>query len=121
MKHSALAAVVIAAAVVAVDGDTVDVDGKRWRLQGFDTPETFYAQCTSERLLGQKAKQRLQQLIDTAHEVETMTDGKRERWKRILGRLFVDGRDVGEVLISEGLAVRYNGKGRRRDWCQFSS
>ena len=41
MKHSALAAVVIAAAVVAVDGDTVDVDGKRWRLQGFDTPETF--------------------------------------------------------------------------------
>jgi hypothetical protein len=26
-------------------------------------------------------------------------------------------RDVGEILIKEGLAVPYNGGGKRRDWC----
>ena len=60
-RHVMQAVSLLLASVIAVDGDTIDVDGKRWRLQGFDTPETFYARCTSERLLGQKAKQRLQQ------------------------------------------------------------
>ena len=60
-------------------------------------------------------------MIDTAQEINTKTDNKRERWRRVLGRLYVDGVDVGDILISEGLAVPYNGKGRRRDWCQFGS
>jgi micrococcal nuclease len=31
-------------------------------------------------------------------------------------QLSLDGRDVGRVLIAEGLAVPYSG-GRRIDWC----
>ena len=111
----------VVAAIAAIDGDTVDVDGKRWRLQSFDAPETFYARCTYERRLGERAKRRLQELIDTAHEVDTRTEGKRERWRRVLGDIYVDGVNVGGIFIREGLAVPYNGRGPRKDWCQVGS
>ena len=42
--------------------------------------------------------------------------GEMDRYGRRLVRLSLDGRDVGAVLISEGLAVPYRG-GRRIDWC----
>ena len=112
---------IVLATIVVVDGDTVDVDGKRWRLQSFDTPETFYSRCAYERQLGERAKRRLQQLLDTAREIDTKTDGKRERWRRILGDVYVDGVNVGDILISDGLAVPYNGRGPRKDWCQGES
>lgn len=39
----------------------------------------------------------------------------KDRYGRTLGRVLVDGVDVGELLISEGLARRWDG--RRHPWC----
>ena len=41
---------------------------------------------------------------------------KLDRYGRTLAHLTVNGRDVGGVLIGEGLARQYNG-GRRQGWC----
>ena len=35
----------VLATIVVIDGDTVRMDGKRYRLLGFDSPEMFFAKC----------------------------------------------------------------------------
>ena len=53
--------------VRVVDGDTIALSGLRQhvRLVGFNAPETRNAGCEAEAQLGQRAKQRLQVLVDT--------------------------------------------------------
>src|SRR5215204_2560072 len=47
----------------AVDGDTLALGDERFRLVGFDTPETFHALCPAEKAHGLRAKVRLQELL----------------------------------------------------------
>jgi len=49
--------------VDVLDGDTIRVAGETFRLVGFDAPETYRAQCPSERDLGNRATFRLRQLM----------------------------------------------------------
>jgi endonuclease YncB( thermonuclease family) len=104
-------------AITVVDGDTVKVDGVSWRLMGFDCPETYYARCESERERGNAATRRLQQLLAGAGKVDLIADRHIDRYGRTLGHLQIDGKDVGDILIKEGLCVPYNGHTKRRDWC----
>lgn len=103
-----------------VDGDTVDMACTatgpfRARLTGFDTPESFQPGCAAEARVARQATQRLRALVAQARSVDA-TLGGTDRFGRRLVRLSLDGRDVGVVLIAEGLAVPYRG-GRRIDWC----
>jgi len=105
-----------ALAIVVIDGDTIDVGGVRWRLTGFDTPETRRAKCADERALGLHAKARLEELLAGGAVALTPKGVASDRYGRRLGTLSAGGRDVGEVLIGEGLARRYSG-GKRKGWC----
>jgi len=103
-----------------VDGDTVDMNcagygAFRARLTGFDTPESFEPGCAAEARVARQVTARLRTLVANARTVEPRI-GEMDRYGRRLVRLSLDGRDVGAVLISEGLAVPYRG-GRRIDWC----
>lgn len=99
-----------------IDGDTIKYRGRSIRLGGFDTPETYYAKCAQEKARGDAATRRLRHLIRTAGRLQLILSGEYGRYGRELGQLLVDGRDVGDVLISEGLARPYSG-GRRQGWC----
>lgn len=106
--------------VRVVDGDTVDLDclgeGRfRARLMGYDTPETHNPRCAAEAVHGQAATRRLRALVTDARAIQARL-GRWDRYERRLVQLSVDGRDVGERLIAEGLALPYDG-GRRPDWC----
>ena len=103
-----------------VDGDTVTIDGESWRLMGYDTPEGEHAWCEAERRLSAKATARLGEIIAAAGRIEAVTDGARDRYKRVLGRLLVDGRDVAEIMIGEDWARPYAG-GRKKGWCSRDS
>lgn len=101
------------------DGDTIAMVCDRRpevtaRLQGFDTAETKEPRCDEERAHGALATDRLRQLIARG-DIEIARVG-RDRYNRPLIRLSVQGEDVGETLIREGLAVAYAG-GARINWC----
>jgi micrococcal nuclease len=105
-----------AAAFIVVDGDTIKAPyGVTYRLMGFDAPETHFAKCAAERELGKIAKQRLEELLATS-EVKVEESGKIDRWGRTLAHVTANGRDVGAILIGEGLARPYFGK-KRESWC----
>ena len=122
---------VVPSNIRVIDGDTIDALAapgpkepagagrmKRYRLVGFDTPETVQAGCGAELALGERAKERLRELVATGPVRLAVDDGHTDRWGRGLATLTVGGRDVGTTLIREGLAVPYSGKGRRIDWCE---
>ncbi len=105
-----------ASEVIAVDGDTIDHGDDRYRLIGFDTPETFRAQCEPERALGQKAKDRLTEIIQTSGQIELVIQPDLDVHDRFLAVGRSGGREIGKTLISEGLARPYSG-GKRGSWC----
>ena len=107
---------VAASQIYVIDGDTIDISGDRIRLVGFDTPETYRSQCTYEKKLGDLATARVRELLAGPALIELVLLPGRDRYDRLLGRLIVNGIDVGDTLIAEGLARAYDG-GRRQGWC----
>src|SRR4051794_22856696 len=93
-----------------VDGDTVRIDGKKVRLVGFDAPETGEdtARCDAERERGKKAAARLAELLAEG-DIAMRYRKRRDLYGRLLGRLTVNGKNVGATLIRERLAVRWIG------------
>ena len=108
--------VVTAASLRVIDGDTVEFQGLSYRLTGYDTPEVRHADCDAEKALGNRATVRLRAMIDAASFMELMVEAGRDRFGRGLAELWIDGRDVGTVLVDEGLARFYYG-GQRQGWC----
>lgn len=116
-----------------IDGDTIRLsDGTRMRLVGFNTPESgTRAECGREADLSARASARLKQLVAGAETTITKvacacppgTEGtKKCNYGRSCGILTVAGRDAGEILIAEGLAVPFVCSGQRcpptpRPWC----
>jgi len=100
------------------DGDTIRVngDGNGTRLVGFNTPEKFSPQCSREEQLGHRATARLKEIVSTSTIVLTKvacscrpgTHGTKQcNYGRSCAILKADGRSVGDILISEGLAVPF--------------
>jgi endonuclease YncB( thermonuclease family) len=101
-------------AIEVVDGDTIRAGGLTFRLVGFDTPETgSRARWEYERTLAAVASRRLRHLIvgggldleRVACSCRPGTEGTPAcNHGRLCGTLTARGRDVGAILISEGLA-----------------
>jgi micrococcal nuclease len=99
-----------------IDGDTVRYAGVTIRLEDIDAPETHSPRCAAEAALGRQATERLLELIN-AGPFQVVHSGARDedvygRKLRVIAR---EGRSVGDVLIAEGLARRWDGA--RRSWC----
>jgi len=90
-----------------VDGDTIWLNGQNLRLQNYDTPEPYNDICggQAEVALAKRASARLLELLNSyPFTVET---GRKDRYGRVLATIRINGRDVGDILISEGLARRW--------------
>lgn len=98
-----------------VDGDTVDalVDlgfdtwkKVRIRMHGMNAPESR-TRNLEEKAKGIAAKIRLEELLESGRfTLQSMGVGK---FGRCLGIIFVDGRNVNQMLITEGHATEYYG------------
>lgn len=88
-----------------VDGDTFWLDGVKYRLEGYDTPEPQSNICGGAReiALAHKASARFQDLLRTG-DVKIVALGRKGSAGRDLVHIYVNGRDIGEILVGERLA-----------------
>ena len=97
----------------AVDGDTIEIHGKRVRLFGIDAAESDQL-CRNEDSelyrCGQKASNELATLLEgrLVHCVEV----DRDRYKRAVSVCAVGALDIAEWLVKRGLAL---------DWPRYSA
>ncbi|MBP7064065.1 thermonuclease family protein [Ferrovibrio sp.] len=109
-----------------IDGDTLEVVALIWldqrvttrvRLEGIDTPERR-SQCAAEREAAAAASRQATAWLEQ-HRSVVLRDLIHDKYgRRVVGRVqSADGSsDLGETLIAQGLARRYDG-GRKRPWC----
>jgi len=98
-----------------VDGDTFYIGGAKVRIADIDAPETHDYRCRSELELGERAARDLQALLNSGAVTLTPIDRDRDKYRRLLRNVRVNGRDVGEALIADGVARAWNGG--KRPWC----
>ncbi|WP_199286333.1 MULTISPECIES: thermonuclease family protein [Alphaproteobacteria] len=77
------------------------------------TPPRSRARCTHESDLARQAKIRLAEIMN-GRRVEILRQGT-DRYGQTLAAIRVEGHDVGDILVSEGLARTW--AGRREPWC----
>jgi endonuclease YncB( thermonuclease family) len=70
----------------------------------------------AEYRLGLRAKARLKQLVKSG-KITLERGLGREHYGRELARLRIDGRDVGDILMAEGLAKPFNLRPPKPVWC----
>ena len=99
-----------------VDGDTLWIDSEKIRIADIDAPEISTPQCASELALGERATERLIELVNIGpFEIKRLGDRDEDRYGRKLRVLLRDNRSLGDVLVSEGLARTWSS--RRMPWC----
>jgi endonuclease YncB( thermonuclease family) len=108
------------ATVFVVDGDTIREHRDcaiNLRFNDIDAPDRQgHEKCPDEGALGDKSYERLLFLVRGAKTAAFHTSGEKDKWGRPLGQLFLDGKPVGQRLVSERLAcVSKNGK--KENWC----
>ncbi len=99
-----------------IDGDTIRYDSMTIRLVGIDAPEIRDFKCPSELALGRRATRRLVELMNAGPFTVVATGGRDvDIYGRKLRDIRRDGQSLGDILIAEGLARRWDGA--RRSWC----
>ncbi|SFV30498.1 nuclease homologue [Devosia crocina] len=98
-----------------VDGDTFWLDGVKIRIADINTPEIGQPSCSEEAQLGRLAQHRLRELL-SAGDFDLVRAGRDEdQYGRKLRVVERNGRSLGDVLVSEGLAHPW--RGHRENWC----
>lgn len=105
-----------AAEIRVWDGDSIRLGTTRQseavRIFNIDAPE-MEGRCAYETDLALQAKVRLAEILE-GRRVEILRQGT-DRYGRTLAAVRVDGQDVGDILVGEGLARTWTG--RREPWC----
>lgn len=99
-----------------IDGDTIWYQGTKIRIADINAPETHDPHCTYEADLGRRATDRLIELLNAGpFEIISIGDRDEDKYGRKLRVIERDGHSLGQTLVSEGLAERW--QGYRRNWC----
>jgi micrococcal nuclease len=99
-----------------VDGDTFWFRGEKIRIADIDTPELSPPRCQRERERGLAAKQRLLEILNSGQLSFRTTARDEDRFGRKLRIVYRDRRSVGDILVAEGLARKWEGS--RQSWCE---
>jgi micrococcal nuclease len=99
-----------------VDGDTFWFNGERVRVADIDAPETHPPRCPAEADLGNRATERLHELLNAGpFTLQSGSSPDEDRYGRKLRIVERNGRSLGSQLVSEGLARPWMGS--RQPWC----
>lgn len=98
-----------------VDGDTFWVEGVKVRIMDIDAPETHPPRCAYEADLGDRATNRLRELLNNGPFELESGGGDEDRYGRKLRIVTRNGESLGGILVKEGLAREWTGS--RQPWC----
>ncbi len=99
-----------------IDGDTIWYRAAKIRLADINAPEVSEPTCDAELDLGEKATNRMVELLNQGRFSLVPLPGRdADVYGRKLRTITRGGRSLGGVLVAEGLAERWVGV--RRDWC----
>lgn len=105
-----LAAIALSAhAQTVTDGDTIKLNGTKYRLWGIDAPETRQA-CVDGWMAGHEATAKLEELM-RGHTI-TCEPRTKDRYGRTVALCRSDGQDIGAAMVRAGMAwafVKYSG------------
>lgn len=99
-----ISAIAVSAETRVIDGDTIDLDGQRYRLEGIDAPEAAQ-DCVSKAGLwacGQAATAKLEALV-AGRQIKCekgVSDGR----DRIVARCFAEDTDLSQAMTAGGFA-----------------
>ena len=86
------------------------------RVKGLDAPELKEAKCEEERTRAEEARDRLRDLVKKGEGRVELRMCEKDKYKRQACYVRVNGKDVAEILIDEGLGRKYGGE-KRQGWC----
>lgn len=104
------------------DGDTIDVRGQLWpglyqaatiRLDGINAAE-IHSHRPCEARDARVARDRVIELTKDGVYLENINLSLYKRWTAIV--LLPDGTNLNQLLVSEGLAINYDGQAKRPEW-----
>jgi len=115
--------VVVSRIISVYDGDTFKVDIDEWpdiigsaisvRIYGIDTPELKDKRPQIKKL-ARKARTVTKYYLTHARRVE-LRNIRRGKYFRIVAEVYVDGKNLAQILIEQGLAKPYYG-GKKEKW-----
>jgi endonuclease YncB( thermonuclease family) len=102
--------------VTVAEADALVVDGRRVRLSNANAPQLLpEARCWAEGVAARQARDAVQGLVAEARDVAVTPTGGVDDDGRAFSRVTVDGVDLGEALLKDGLAAKPGAA--RFDWC----
>ena len=106
------------------DGDTITLNlpglhpiiGEKIaiRVNVIDTPE-IRGECEKEKYDAKQAKEMVADILKDAEQIELKNMG-RGKYFRIAADVFVDGENLGDMLVEARMAVKYDGGKKIHKW-----
>jgi endonuclease YncB( thermonuclease family) len=85
------------------------------RVNGIDTPE-IRGKCEKEKYDAKQAKEMVADILRDAEQI-TLKNLERGKYFRIVADVIADGEDLADMLVEAGMAVRYSGGKKIKEWC----
>lgn len=101
-----------------VDGDTFWFRGEKIRIADIDAPEISQPACPAERQAGEMSRDRLLAMLNEGRFSLAAGWRDEDRYGRKLRVVSRSGKSLGERLVEQGLARRWNGPDF--GWCDGS-
>ena len=86
------------------------------RVNGIDTPE-IRGKCEKEKYDAKQVKEMVADILKDAEQI-TLKNMERGKFFRIAADVIVDGENLADMLVEAGMAVRYNGGKKTKNWCE---
>ena len=96
-------------------GDSFYLGGKTVRIAGIEAPQLYGAACPKEAALGRTSSGGLQALLNSGQLELAKVGPDLERYGLLLRNVTVDGKDVGQAMVRDGLARDIGDL--TRSWC----